>query len=78
MGEVYRARDTRLGRDVAVKILHRAFQTDADRIARFKREARVLAALQHPHICTLFDVGHDDGVSFFVMELLDGEPCGGG
>ncbi len=74
MGEVYRAKDPRLGRDVAVKILPAAWAGEAQRRTRFDREARAIAALSHPHICTIHDVGHDDGIDFLVMELLDGEP----
>ncbi len=73
MGEVYRAKDTRLGRDVAVKILPAAWAEDPQRRARFEREARAVAALNHPNICTLHDVGHDQGIDFLVMELLEGE-----
>ncbi|HYN06179.1 MAG TPA: protein kinase [Vicinamibacterales bacterium] len=73
MGEVYRAKDTRLGRDVAVKILPTAFTTDPQRRTRFEREARAVAALNHPNICTIHDVGHDQGIDFLVMELVDGE-----
>jgi len=78
MGEVYRARDTRLGRDVAIKILPRAFTSDADRLARFEREARVLASLNHPHIAAIYgieDAPTDDGASIrtLVLELVDGE-----
>ncbi|HSC30050.1 MAG TPA: protein kinase, partial [Vicinamibacterales bacterium] len=73
MGEVYRAKDTRLGRDVAVKILPAAFTSDPQRRSRFEREARAIAALNHPNICTIHDVGHDQGVDFLVMELVDGE-----
>jgi eukaryotic-like serine/threonine-protein kinase len=73
MGEVYRAKDTRLGRDVAVKILPAVFTTDPQRRARFEREARAIAALKHPNICTIYDVGHDQGIDFLVMELVDGE-----
>jgi serine/threonine-protein kinase len=69
MGEVYRAYDTRLGRNVAIKILHRAFTGDTNRLERFEREARLLATLNHPHICTLYDVGPN----YLVMELCDGE-----
>jgi len=72
MGEVYRARDTRLGRDVAIKILPRAFVADADRLARFDREARLLAALNHPHIATLYGVEEADGVQALVLELVEG------
>ena len=73
MGEVYRAQDTRLGRDVAVKILPAAFAADPQRRSRFEREARAIAALNHPNICTIHDVGHADGIDFLVMELVDGE-----
>jgi Tol biopolymer transport system component len=73
MGEVYRAKDTRLDRTVAIKVLPAQLSSDPDRRARFEREARAVAALQHPHICSLFDVGHQDGVDFLVMEYLEGE-----
>ena len=73
MGEVYRAKDTRLGRTVAVKILPRDLAADPDRRQRFQREARAVAALNHPNICTIHDVGHADGVDFLVMELVEGE-----
>jgi eukaryotic-like serine/threonine-protein kinase len=73
MGEVYRARDTRLSRDVAIKILPSAFSNDADRRLRFEREARAVASLSHPNIVSLFDTGVHDGQLFAVMELLDGE-----
>jgi eukaryotic-like serine/threonine-protein kinase len=73
MGEVYRARDTRLGRDVAVKVLPSHLSSDPELKARFEREARAISALQHPHICTLHDVGHQDEVDFLVMEFLEGE-----
>ena len=73
MGEVYKARDTRLDRLVAVKVLPGPFAMDPDRRARFQREARAIAGLNHPHICTLYDVGEHDGANFLVMELLDGE-----
>ena len=78
MGEVYKARDTRLDRIVAIKVLPRDFSADADRRARFEREARVVASLSHPHICALHDVGSEssglpDGpVAFLVMEFLEG------
>jgi serine/threonine protein kinase/Tol biopolymer transport system component len=71
MGEVYRARDTRLDRDVAIKVLPAEFSENA-RI-RFEREARAISALSHPHICTLHDVGRENGVDFLVMEYLEGE-----
>jgi serine/threonine protein kinase len=73
MGEVYRARDTRLGRDVAVKILPDALASDAEMLARFEREAKSVAALNHPNILTIFDVGRDGKTSYAVMELLEGE-----
>ena len=73
MGEVYRARDTRLGRDVAVKVLPIGSIGDAQAEARFDREAKAIAALNHPNICALYDVGRHDDRSFLVMELLDGE-----
>jgi eukaryotic-like serine/threonine-protein kinase len=73
MGEVYRARDTRLGRDVAIKILPQAFTSDPDRLARFEREARVLAALNHPNIATIHGVEESDGIRGLVMELVEGE-----
>jgi serine/threonine-protein kinase len=68
MGEVYRARDTRLDRTVAIKILMERFH------ARFESEARAISALNHPHICTLYDIGSLDGVGYLVMEFIDGEP----
>ncbi len=73
MGEVYRARDTRLDRVVAVKVLHPQVGADASLRLRFEREARLVAALNHPHICTLFDVGRQDGIDYLVMEYLDGQ-----
>jgi serine/threonine protein kinase len=73
MGEVYRARDTRLNRTVAIKVIPTALSSDPARVQRFEREARAIAALQHPNICTLFDVGHQDGTQFLVMEYLEGE-----
>ena len=73
MGEVFRARDTRLERDVAIKILPQHLSTDLDLKARFKREAKAVAALQHPHICVLHDVGSENGLDFIVMEFLEGE-----
>ena len=73
MGEVYRARDTRLGRDVAIKILPDAFVADPDRLARFEREARALAALNHPNIATIHGFDELDGVRALIMELVDGE-----
>jgi Tol biopolymer transport system component len=76
MGEVYRARDTRLDRQVAVKVLPAALSEDAALRARFEREARAASSLNHPHICTLHDVGREDGVDFLVMEYLEGETLG--
>ncbi|HVA93629.1 MAG TPA: protein kinase [Candidatus Dormibacteraeota bacterium] len=73
MGEVYRARDTRLGRDVAIKILPQHLTEKADARQRFEREARAVSSLNHAHICTLYDIGQQDGADFLVMELLDGE-----
>jgi Tol biopolymer transport system component len=73
MGDVYRARDTRLGRDVAVKVLGDGFHDNAEYRARFEREARAVAELSHPNIATLFDVGRDSGLEFLVMELVEGE-----
>src|SRR5258706_2997027 len=73
MGVVYRARDQRLHRDVAVKVLAAELAGDADALARFDREARAVAALSHPNILQLFDVGNDAGVFYVVMELLEGE-----
>jgi len=74
MGEVYRGRDTRLGREVAIKILPAGFAHSEELRARFEREARTISSLNHPNICTLFDVGQHDGIHFLVMELLEGEP----
>jgi eukaryotic-like serine/threonine-protein kinase len=73
MGEVYRAVDTRLDRTVAIKILPPHFADDATRRQRFEREAKVVSGLNHPNICTLHDIGHQDGVDFIVMEFLEGE-----
>jgi serine/threonine-protein kinase len=73
MGEVYRARDTRLDRTVALKVLPPAFASDPTLRARFEREARAISALEHPHICTLHDVGEESGQAFLVMEHLSGE-----
>ena len=73
MGEVYRARDTKLGRDVALKVLPEAFARDADRMARFEREARVLASLNHPNIATIHGLEESGGSCFLVMELVSGQ-----
>src|SRR5215813_15149639 len=72
MGEVYRARDTKLNRDVALKILPDAFALDAERIARFKREAQVFASLNHPNIGAIYGFEDGDGVHSLVLELVDG------
>ena len=77
MGEVYRARDTKLGRDVAIKILPRAFTSDPDRLTRFEREARMLAALNHPNICAIYGLEDADGIRFLVLELVEGETLAG-
>src|SRR5882672_9699618 len=74
MGEVYRANDTRLDRTVAVKILPAHLSDNSDLRRRFEREARAVSSLNHPHICTLHDIGHQDGVDYLVMEYLEGEP----
>src|ERR1051326_1491889 len=73
MGEVYRARDTRLGRDVAIKILPAQFSSNQSLRERFEREAKTISSLSHPHICALFDVGNSEGTEFLVLELLEGE-----
>jgi serine/threonine protein kinase len=73
MGEVYLARDLRLGRDVAIKILPDRLSSNADAIQRFELEAKAISALNDSNICTLYDVGHQDGVDFIVMEYLEGE-----
>ena len=73
MGEVYRARDTRLGREVAVKVLPASFSTDPDRLRRFEQEARAAGALNHPNIVAVYDIGQHDGAPYVVSELLEGE-----
>src|SRR5262245_27756149 len=74
MGEVFRARDTKLGRDVAIKVLPAALSTDAEHLARFQREAEALAALNHPHIATIHGIEEQPpGVRAIVMELVEGE-----
>src|SRR5437588_6858761 len=72
MGEVYRARDTRLDREVAIKVLPETVARDPAALSRFEREAKVLAALSHPNVLGILDVGQQDGVAFAVMELLEG------
>src|SRR6202140_676511 len=76
MGEVYRARDTRLDRTVAVKILPSHLSDNPEAKQRFDREARAISSLNHPNICALYDVGHQDGIDFLVMEFLEGETLG--
>ena len=73
MGEVYRARDTRLERTVAIKILPAQLSSDPARRQRFEREAKTISSLNHPHICVLYDVGHQDGTDYLVMECVEGE-----
>src|SRR3954465_4900935 len=73
MGEVYKARDTRLAGTGAIKVMPPALATDPQFRARFDREARAISQLQHPHICTLHDVGEVDGTAFLVMELVQGQ-----
>ena len=73
MGEVYRARDTRLGRDIALKVLPEAFASDRERVTRFQREAQLLAALNHPHIASIYSFETVDSVRVIVMELVPGE-----
>jgi len=73
MGEVYRARDTRLGREVAIKVLPVHLSSNPEVRSRFEREARTISSLNHPHICTLFDVGREGDTDYLVMELVDGE-----
>jgi serine/threonine protein kinase len=72
MGEVYRAKDVRLGREVAIKVVPAALAQDPERMARFEQEAKVLAGLAHPNIVVLYDVGREQGVPFAVTELLEG------
>ncbi len=73
MGEVYRAHDTKLGRDVALKILPESFVHDPDRVARFRREAQVLASLNHPHIAAIYGLEEANGSQFLILELVEGE-----
>jgi serine/threonine protein kinase len=78
MGEVYRATDSKLGRDVAITVLPDGFAADAERLARFEREAQVLASLNHVNVATVFGFEHDvdQGVHYLIMELIDGETLG--
>ncbi len=73
MGEVYKARDTRLDRTVAIKVLPPDLASDVVGRKRFEREAKTISSLNHPHICTLHDIGHQDGIDFLVMEHLEGD-----
>ena len=73
MGEVYKARDTRLDRIVAIKVLPSHLSDNARLKERFEREARAVSSLNHPHICTLYDIGSENGVDFMVMEYIEGE-----
>src|ERR1700752_5090388 len=73
MGEVYKAHDTKLGRDVAIKILPEAFAHDPERLSRFQREAKMLASLNHPNIATIHGLEQSNGTSYLVMELVSGE-----
>src|SRR5512136_2591222 len=73
MGEVFQAKDQKLGRDVAIKVLPEEFARDADRVARFQREAKVLASLNHPNIATIHGLEESEGKSFLVLELVEGE-----
>ena len=73
MGEVYRARDTKLNREIAIKVLPSAFAQDSDRLARFQREARMLASLNHPNIAAIYGLEELDGVRYLVLELVPGE-----
>ena len=73
MGEVYRARDARLGRDVAIKVLPAAFSADPERLDRFEQEARAAAALNHPNILVVYDIGQHNRSPYIVSELLEGE-----
>ncbi|MFA6957160.1 MAG: protein kinase [Thermoanaerobaculia bacterium] len=73
MGQVWRAKDTRLDREVAIKVLPPDFATNTQFLARFEREAKSISSLNHPHICTLHDVGHESGAHFLVMEMIEGE-----
>src|ERR1700694_2498868 len=73
MGEVYQAHDTKLGRNVAIKVLPEAFAHDPERLSRFQREAKMLASLNHPNIATIHGLEHSDGTHYLVMEMVPGE-----
>src|SRR5215813_12067615 len=73
MGEVYRAKDKRLDRTVAIKVLPSHLSSNSDLKQRFEREAKAISNLNHPHICTLYDVGSQDGIDYLVMECVEGE-----
>src|SRR5437867_1716006 len=73
MGDVYRARDTRLDRIVAIKVLPEDVADETERLIRFEREAKLLASVNHPNICTIYEIGNRDGQPFIVMELVEGE-----
>src|SRR5213594_881317 len=77
MGEVYRARDSRLGREVAIKVLPAAFSQDADRLRRFEQEARAVGMLNHPNILVVHDIGTHEGAPYIVSELLEGKTLRG-
>src|ERR1700758_51757 len=74
MGEVYRARDTRLERTVAIKVLPQHLSSSPEVRQRFEREAKTISQLSHPHICALYDVGHEGETEYLVMEFLEGDP----
>ncbi len=73
MGEVYQAKDAKLGRNVAIKVLPEEFAKDADRVARFQREAKLLASLNHPNIAAIYGLEESSGTNFLVLELVEGE-----
>src|SRR5437867_9091477 len=73
MGEVYRARDPRLGREVAIKVLPASFSQDAERLRRFEQEARSASALNHPNIITIHEIGSSDSTAYIAMEFVDGQ-----
>ena len=73
MGEVYRAKDSKLGRDVAIKVLPDEFAQDEERLRRFRREAKVLASLNHPNIASIYGLEHSEGTHYLVLELVEGE-----